>query len=129
MNCPHCKSVYFIKSGFVKQLQRYKCKKCLHQFTLERTDAIDPILLRLSFHLYLEGIGYRKIGRLLNIPHNSLYYHLSQFSNKLIKINNQNTLVVNAGHIQNYMLQKLAISKNYKFLLIDCETGISLFNT
>lgn len=37
--CPHCKSNYFVKHGFYKEIQRYRCKNCGRTFSLT-TDFI-----------------------------------------------------------------------------------------
>lgn len=33
MHCPNCSKRKYIKNGFIGACQRYKCKKCGHNFT------------------------------------------------------------------------------------------------
>ncbi len=54
--------------------QRYKCKVCgcnYTQETLSRTPLEDKIY---AIKLYLEGVGFRAIERLTQIPHTTVIY-------------------------------------------------------
>ncbi len=67
-SCPKCKSRDFRKDGIVKSRQRYFCKECKHHFTVEQVGKPSK-LKRDALVLYLEGLGFRSIGRCLNISH------------------------------------------------------------
>ncbi len=68
--CPKCQSSHIIKSGFIKDKQRYKCKKCHYFFTVDKLGKqIDSYYIVKAIQLYLEGISYREIERLLGISH------------------------------------------------------------
>ena len=64
-NCPKCKSTNFRKDGIVKQKQRYFCKECKYRFTVENIGK-SVKLKRDALVLYLEGLRFRSIGRVLN---------------------------------------------------------------
>ena len=67
MDCRKCRGERVIKSGFVNGRQRYKCKDCQSQFLSEDRRSKPAYLKALAYLLYLEGLGFRSIGRLLNV--------------------------------------------------------------
>ncbi|MCF6338724.1 MAG: IS1 family transposase, partial [Gammaproteobacteria bacterium] len=68
--CPRCKSRNFIKSGVVKERQRYKCKECAYHYSvIQKSDTSKESERRLALTLYLEGLGFRSIGRILGFSH------------------------------------------------------------
>ena len=67
MNCPKCKSPSYVKNGIIKGRQRYKCKKCSLNYTVEYKAGIKPEYKRLALMMYLEGMGFRSIGRIIGV--------------------------------------------------------------
>ena|ERR1700722_2047628 len=67
MKCPKCQSENYVKDGVVKGKQRYQCKHCSFRFTVEYKAGITPYMKRLALMLYLEGLGFRSIGRILGV--------------------------------------------------------------
>jgi len=68
--CPNCSSNHCIKSGIVNQKQRYKCKDCSYYFTVNKLGKkIDDYYVNKALQLYLEGLSYREIERILGISH------------------------------------------------------------
>ena len=68
IKCPKCSSENFIKSGVVKGRQRYKCNQCNYNFTVVKEGKnIDAYYVVKALQLYLEGVSYREIERLLGI--------------------------------------------------------------
>jgi transposase len=67
MECPRCKQIESVKAGFVREQQRYKCKACKY-FFIERDGRkyAREIKIR-AIQLYLEGLGFRAIERLLGV--------------------------------------------------------------
>ena len=64
LNCPRCASPNKVKSGMKDGRQRYKCKSCRYLFTVaQKSDTATPDQRRLALTLYLEGLGFRSIGR------------------------------------------------------------------
>ena len=73
--CPHCdSSERQVKSGFNRTgTQRLQCQACRRQYT----PAPNPLgygdkTREAALKLYLEGNGFRRIGRLLSVNHQSV---------------------------------------------------------
>ncbi|WP_259014789.1 IS1/IS1595 family N-terminal zinc-binding domain-containing protein [Emticicia fluvialis] len=68
--CPHCDSASISRNGIVKEKQRYKCKACGYNFTLEKKGRnLDGYLVTKALQLYLDGVSFREIERLLGVSH------------------------------------------------------------
>jgi DNA-directed RNA polymerase subunit M/transcription elongation factor TFIIS len=69
-SCPQCQSSKIIKSGVIKERQRYKCKQCNYNFTVNKLGKqIDQYYVTKALQLYLEGLSYREIERILGVSH------------------------------------------------------------
>ena len=74
MDCLNCGSINYCKDGIVKCRQRYKCKDCRYYYTvLQKSDIKSAATRRLAFKMYLEGLGFRAIGRILRISYGTVY--------------------------------------------------------
>lgn len=74
MNCPKCHSSNYCKDGIVKSRQRYQCKECGLRYTVEKkSDVKSKETKRLALEMYLEGLGFRAIGRILKISYGTVY--------------------------------------------------------
>lgn len=72
-SCPRCDAQNVIKSGVVKSRQRFKCKSCHYFFTVEKLGKqVDNYTVIKALQLYIEGVSYREIERLLGISHVSV---------------------------------------------------------
>ena len=84
MNCPKCKHTEKTKDGIVRGKQRYKCKSCNYRYTVERkSDVKSKEVKRLALEMYLEGLGFRSIGRVLKISHVTVYYWVKHWGEKV----------------------------------------------
>ena len=72
MKCPKCGSVDGGKDGIVKERPRYKCKACGYRHTVSHW-GFSPAIKRQALQLYLEGLGFRSIGRFLKGRHVAVY--------------------------------------------------------
>ncbi len=71
--CPKCQSPECTKSGVIKGKQRFKCKRCNYHFTVQKIGKqIDDYYVTKALQLYVEGVSYREIERLLGISHVSV---------------------------------------------------------
>ena len=73
--CPHCRSTERqVKSGFNRTgTQRLQCQSCRRQYTPEPLPlGYDDKTKEQALKLYLEGNGFRRIGRLLGVNHQSV---------------------------------------------------------
>ncbi|MCV6630647.1 MAG: helix-turn-helix domain-containing protein [Flavobacteriaceae bacterium] len=81
--CPNCNSEKYIKSGIVNQRQRYKCKSCGYYFTVNKLGkSIDDYYVNKALQLYLEGLTYREIERILGISHVSIMNWVKKYNIK-----------------------------------------------
>lgn len=71
--CPRCKGAELVKSGVIRNRQRYHCKSCSYYFTVEKAGkSIDPYYVVKALQLYIEGISCREIERILGVSHVSV---------------------------------------------------------
>lgn len=73
-----------MRDGIVRGLQRYKCKDCGYHYTVERkSDIKPPETKRLALAMYLEGLGFRSIGRVLNISYGTVYSWVKEWGSQV----------------------------------------------
>jgi len=83
MNCPKCKSEERVKNGIIKGRQRYKCRDCSYNYTVEkRSGEYSDETKKNALHLYLEGLGFRSIGRYLNVSNVAVLNWIKHFGVK-----------------------------------------------
>ena len=133
MTCPKCKGENKIKSGFVKDRQRYKCKTCGYHFTVELKSTAKPMSMKkAALHLYLEGLGFRSIGRLLGVSNVSVLKWIRNFGKEVQNLHStsEDIEVVEVDEMHSYIGSKKTIV-GYGLLLIDMEkdSSISLLAT
>ncbi len=81
--CPSCSSENQIKSGVINGRQRYKCKDCNYYFTVNKIGKkIDDYYVSKALQLYLEGLTYREIERILGISHVSIMNWVKKYNIK-----------------------------------------------
>jgi len=81
IECPKCGSEELIKSGIVKERQRYKCKNCHLNFTvLKEGKSIDPYYVIKALQLYIEGVSMREIERLIGVSHVSVMNWVKKYA-------------------------------------------------
>jgi transposase len=79
--CKQCGSTSFVKNGFVRNLQRYRCKKCGCNFTATPKRGRSIGIKALAVWLYRSGrISFRKLGKLLGVSAVSAYKWVRQES-------------------------------------------------
>ena len=72
---------------------RKKCKDCNYNFT-RSTPRGKPIeMKRLALHMYLEGLGFRSIGRILGVSNVAVLKWLRQIAQKVATIRSSETPV------------------------------------
>ena len=62
MRCFRCGSRETVKSGFVRDVQRYKCKECGYHYTTGRSRFSEEAKV-LALTLYTDGCSLRQISR------------------------------------------------------------------
>lgn len=82
--CKHCGSDEVVKNGLVKNKQRYFCKQC--RKTTRQGDKREQYSLEQKIRvikLYTEGMGFRAIERIENIPASLLVHWVRTFGKTL----------------------------------------------
>ncbi|WP_373736377.1 IS1 family transposase [Bacteroides heparinolyticus] len=91
MNCPKCLCEESVRSGIIKEKQRYKCKNCGCNYTVEMKSTAKPkSMKKQALHLYLEGLGFRSIGRILGVSNVSVLNWIRDFGHKVQELSSQN---------------------------------------
>lgn len=81
--CPNCQFDKVIKSGVVQDRQRFKCKSCNYHFSVNKLGKkIDDYYVNKALQLYLEGLTYREIERILGISHVTILNWVKKFNIK-----------------------------------------------
>ncbi len=83
--CKKCESNEYVKAGFVKGKQRYKCKKCGCHYTVSRRGYPEHIK-RKATQIYMEGNGFGGIERILKVSHVSVISLAKKADAKLEKV-------------------------------------------
>ncbi len=83
MQCKKCSESKVVKAGFVRGKQRYKCNNCRFFFT--ETDLRSyPIETKVSaIRLYLEGLGFRAIERLIGVSNVAVMYWVRNLAEEI----------------------------------------------
>ena len=81
--CPRCQDNNIVKSGVIKDRQRYLCKKCNYFFTVNKIGKkIDNYYVTKALQLYLEGLSFREIERIIGVSHVTVSNWIKEFNIK-----------------------------------------------
>lgn len=81
--CPKCQGNHIIKSGVINSKQRYLCKKCNYFFTVNKIGKkIDDYYVTKALQLYLEGLSFREIERIIGVSHVTVSNWVKSFNIK-----------------------------------------------
>lgn len=81
--CPKCQNNKIVKSGIINKKQRYLCKNCNYFFTVNKIGKkIDDYYVTKALQLYLEGLSYREIERIIGVSHVSISNWIKSFNIK-----------------------------------------------
>ena len=132
MRCSRCTSENKVKNGFVKGRQRYRCKDCGNNYSVEqKSTAKQPWERRMGLMMYLEGLGFNSIARLLGVSHVAVIKWIKKYGSQLKEIKNENPVeVIEIDEMDSYILSKKTIV-GFGLQLIEREndTLISLLGT
>lgn len=120
MRCPKCNSEKKTKDGIVKQRQRYKCKECNFRFTVSVRSGTKPLhVKKLALQLYLEGLGFRSIGRILGVSNVNVLKWIRAFGEEVSGLQSSVPAVFSEmDEVHTYVGDKKTID-GYGLLLID----------
>ena len=133
MNCPKCTSNNKVKSGIVKGKQRYKCNDCGCNYTVEIKSTAKPKSMKKdALHLYLEGLGFRSIGRFLGVSNVAILNWIRSFGEEVASLHSAKAEieVVELDEMHSYIGSKKTIV-GFGLLLIDMgkDSSTSLLAT
>lgn len=81
--CPKCHEKNLIKAGIINNRQRYKCKNCNYYFTVKKLGKqIDNYFVIKALQLYLEGLSYREIERIIGVSHITISSWIKKYNIK-----------------------------------------------
>lgn len=125
-NCPKCKSTNRVKNGVINKLQRYRCKDCAYDYTVaQKSTGVSVDKKRLALEMYLEGLGFRSIGRILKVSQVSVMNWIRAFGKAAESIRSEKEIVVmEIDEMHSYIGSKKTIS-GFGLLLIDMENDSS----
>ncbi|MDR2732962.1 MAG: IS1 family transposase [Fibromonadaceae bacterium] len=143
MDCPKCNSNNHRKDGFASGRQRYFCKDCKNHYSVERKSDVKPqATRRAALELYLEGLGFRSIGRLLGVSYGTVFQWVKKWgeqadlpkspcSMEVVELDEMHTYL---GSKKNYRWIWIAVDRfGKRFLAFVCgdrstETGLRLWD-
>jgi transposase-like protein len=132
MNCPKCQSENKVKNGVVRNRQRYKCKDCGTNYTFDYSYfAEKEKKRRFGLSMYLEGLGFSSIGRLLNVSHVTVLNWVKKYGGELKQVGNPKPVrVMELDELHTYVGSK-KITNGSGLLLIEKQenTLISFWET
>jgi transposase-like protein len=130
MDCPKCKSSHHVKDGIVHGKQRYKCKDCLYHYTVRRkSDVKTPEIRRLALEMYLEGLGFRSIGRILKISYGTVFIWVKEWSSNVSLPRRETPMeIIELEKMFTYIESKKASTLHYGLMLIDLNDNISFLS-
>ncbi len=128
LNCPRCSSPARVKSGVVIGRQRYKCKECQYLYTVpHKSDTSTSAHRRMAVTLYLEGLGFRSIGRILGCSHVAIYQWIKVMGEEVAQIKRPSAQIVELDELHSYVGHKKTIA-GAGLLLIDLANASSMLS-
>lgn len=124
MNCPKCNSECHVKDGIVKGKQRFLCKNCNYRYTVAYRGKPDT-LKRLALHMYLEGLGFRSIGRIIGVSNVTIMKWIKSYGKDIEQIQKEDKPleIVEMDELHTYVGLKKTIV-GYGWLLIGLGENI-----
>jgi len=128
MNCPRCKSEKKVKNGVLKGVQRFKCKDCGLNFTVEYKSTAKSIdTKKFGLMLYLEGLGFQSIARLLNVSHVAVIKWIKKYGKQLKELKSDKPIkIIELDEMHSYIGTKKTID-GFGLLLIE-KADVSLIS-
>jgi len=126
MDCPKCASKVYCKDGKAQGRQRYLCKGCKYRYTVKQRSGTGNLSTRRqALELYLEGLGFRSIGRILKFSNVTILNWIKEFGKELQPIKTKNAIqVMELDEMHSYIGSKKTIA-GYGLLLIEMKENSS----
>jgi transposase-like protein len=126
MECPKCKSTEFVKDGIVKERQRFQCKHCKYRYTVEQRGKPNS-LKKLALQMYLEGMGFRSIERILKVSNVTVLNWIKSFGKQIEEYRRPegNLEIIEMDELHTFIGEKKTIAGS-GFLLIGLGENSSI---
>jgi transposase len=112
IRCPKCQSSSYIKDGIIHEKQRFKCKECDYRYTVFQRE-LNTQIRRQALQLYLAGLGFRSIGRLLKCSHVTIAQWINEHGDTIKSIRASSEInVIKTNDLHTY------IENNHKVVLV-----------
>jgi len=113
MDCPRCFNNVSTKSGIAKCKPRSKCKSCNYRYTIAyKSTTRPPETRRLALKMYLEDMGFRQIGRILDISYVTVYKWIRKWGSSSLPNPSAPVKVAELDKLHTYVGKK----RNYKWI-------------
>jgi transposase-like protein len=119
MFCPRCHSELIIKSGFIADKQRFKCKSCQYYFT-RNNKGVSRDQKKLAIHLYLEGFSLREISRIIGVSDVAVGKWIRPVKPHLLPLRRRKAKKVELHRIEHFLLSR-KLFQQFGWLLIGLE--------
>ena len=81
--CPKCAHTEAVRNGIINKRQRFRCRECGYNFTVAKAGkAIGSYYVVKALQLYIEGVSFREIERLLGVSHVSVMNWVKKYQIK-----------------------------------------------
>ena len=116
MNCPKCSRHTYVKNSRIRGLQRYLCKQCKQRYTVKQRAGTGSLeIKKQSLQLYLEGLGFRSIGRVLKFSNVTILNWIRSFGENIEELHSKEPAkVVEIDEMHGYIKSKKSL------LAMDC---------
>ena len=82
-SCPKCQQKNIVKSVIINKRQRFLCKDCNYYFTVKKLGKqIDDYFVTKALQLYLEGLSFREIERIIGVSHVTISSWIKKYNIK-----------------------------------------------
>ena len=107
MECPHCHSTKTQKFGFVRDKQRYHCKKCGRYFQSSYEEqGYSNDVKKICLKMYLNGMGFRGIERITGIHHTTIMNWVAESGEELPEDESGEPELAELDELQTYIGRK-----------------------
>lgn len=111
IKCPHCNNKNYVKNGKVNKKQRYLCKECSYNFSRFTKRGKPKEIKKKAIEMYLEGLGFRSIGRILKVSNVSILRWVKKATKKLRNI------LKSKKEVKYWKIEKMELDEMWHFVL------------
>lgn len=105
MTCPRCFGTDLVHDGTMSGKTRFKCKSCNYHFTDHALLGKTQEQKQLALRMFVEGLGFRSIGRVLNVSNVAVLNWIRDIGQKLAEFD-RSKMPTEAEDLRQFLLQK-----------------------